>query len=91
MVGLICTGARVSRQDIFQEEDGGEQGGVDSAPALPLPQAPPGLAQVHGAILISLHSGASRHGCAASPRDTPTSLLLSQPCFSPTPVCSPVS
>lgn len=52
-------------------EDEGEQGGEDSAPALPQPQAPRGLAQVQRAILITLHSGASRHGTAKSLRDNP--------------------
>lgn len=87
MVGLICTGALVSRQDICHEEDGGWSGeGEDPAQALPLPQAPPGLAQVHRAFLISLHSGASRHGTAMSPGDTPylpalPSFLQSFPLF----------
>lgn len=72
---MICTGALVSRQDICHERLGGgwrrEQRGEDPAQALPPPQASPGLAQVHGAFLISLHSGASRHGTAMSPGDTP--------------------
>lgn len=51
----------------------------DPAQALPPPQAPLGLAQVHGAFLISLHSGASRHGSAMSPGDTP--YLAASPFF----------
>lgn len=51
----------------------------DPVQALPLPQAPLGLAQVHGAFLISLHSGASRHGSAMSPGDTP--YLAASPFF----------
>ncbi|KAK2908125.1 hypothetical protein Q8A73_009198 [Channa argus] len=58
------------------EEDGG---GEDPTQALPPPQAPPGLAQVHGFFLISLHSGASRHGAAMSPGDTP--YLVAHPSF----------
>lgn len=58
------------------EEDGG---GEDPTQALPPPQASPGLAQVHGAFLISLHSGASRHGTAMSPGDTP--YLAAHPFF----------
>lgn len=83
MVGLICTGALVSRQDVCQERLGGgwrrEQLGEDPVQALPLPQAPLGLAQVHGVFLISLHSGASRHGTAMSPGDTP--YLAASPFF----------
>lgn len=83
MVGLICTGALVSQQDICQEQLGGgwrrEQRVEDPVQALPPPQAPLGLAQVHGAFLISLHSGASRHGSAMSPGDTP--YLAASPFF----------
>lgn len=66
-----------------------------------MPQASPGLAQVHGAFLISLHSGTSRHGTAMSLGDTPYldalpsfvqsfPLFLSvsiSPSFSPNPLC----
>lgn len=70
-------------------DGGGEQLEEDPAQALPLPQAPPGLAQVHGAFLISLHSGASRHGTAMSPGDTPPhTLLLSLPSLNPFPCFS---
>lgn len=50
-------------------EEGGGGGEEDPVQALPLPQAAPGLAQVDGAFLISLHSGASRHSSAMSPED----------------------
>lgn len=88
-VGLICTGALVSWQDICQELLGGgwrrEQRVEDPAQALPPPQAPLGLAQVHGAFLISPHSGAPRHGAATSPGDAPylaASSLSPFSCFS---------
>ena len=88
MVGLICTGALVSRQDICQERLGGEwrrmeEGTREGMFLLELSQrlGPlPGLAQVHRAFLISLHSGASRHGSAMSPGDNPYLVAVIRSC-----------
>lgn len=99
VVGLICTSALVLWQDICQERLGGGgwkrgEGRGGSCSGSPIASGPSWVSQVHGAFLISLHSGASRHGTTMCPGDTPLppyctsllSLLQSFPCLSPIPL-----
>lgn len=96
---MICTGALVSWQDICQEWLGGGwergEGRGGSCSGSPIASGPSWVSQVHGAFLISLHSGASRHGTAMCPGDTPYltallsfSFLQSFPCLPPPPSTS---
>lgn len=99
VVGLICTSALVLWQDICQERLGGggwkrEEGRGGSCSGSPIAPGPSWVSQVHGAFLISLHSGASRHDTTMCPGDTPLppyctsllSLLQSFPYLSPIPL-----
>lgn len=86
-MGLICTSALVLWQDICQERLGGGgwkrgEGRGGSCSGSPIASGPSWVSQVHGAFLISLHSGASRHGTTMCPGDTPAPTLLH---FSPFP------
>lgn len=75
------------------EEDGAARG--ESCSGSPTASGPARLAQVHRAILISLHSGASRHSGVMHPGDHPHHHLAASPFirsgFSQVPLTVPLS